>query len=160
MENEHGEFDSAGEMLQYYFLKEELSDWKIIGSGKRKFVFPVHSFVLSARSLFWRKLTASNFKESQKRVVELDCSEEAITCVLRYMYCFTVELLKLAEHVLEVNYYAEQCELKKLATMCVSAVQSGADTACSIFIESRSFGVASLKCRVGWYDRALVTRNR
>jgi hypothetical protein len=66
------------------------------------------------------------------------------------MYCFTVELLELAEHVLEVNYYAEQYELKKLATMCVSAVQSSvsADTACSIFIESRRFGVALLERRV------------
>jgi hypothetical protein len=65
MENEHEEFDSAGEMLQYSFLKEELSDWKLIGSGKRKFVFPVHSFVLSARGLYWRKLMASKFKESK-----------------------------------------------------------------------------------------------
>ncbi len=57
--------------------------------------------------------------EFQRIEVELDCSEEAIACVLRYMGGFTVELPKLAEHVLEVNYY----ELKKLATMCVSAVQ-------------------------------------
>ena len=66
------------------FLNEDMSDLKILCDKKE---FPVHTFILSVRSIVFKAMFASQFKEATSRTLKIENTDaETMEKFLRFLY--------------------------------------------------------------------------
>ncbi|XP_011302421.1 BTB and MATH domain-containing protein 43-like [Fopius arisanus] len=105
-----------GPGFEYFYLNEELSDFKII-IGEES--LPVHKFLLAASSREFLKMFITPMKESQEnRVVIEDIELPVMKEVLRYIYTHDARALDDVQMALSVLIVAEKYGLESLKHVC------------------------------------------
>ncbi|XP_015122461.1 ARM REPEAT PROTEIN INTERACTING WITH ABF2 isoform X2 [Diachasma alloeum] len=104
--------------FEYFYLNEELSDFKIIIDDQ---TLPVHKFLLAASSREFLKMFVTPMKESQEnRVVIEDIELPVMKEVLRYIYTKETSALNDVHMALSVLVVAEKYGLETLKHVCQS----------------------------------------
>ena len=121
-------FRNGNEVLSHFHLNSDLADVTIhIRSdhsednehdAQSEVTVAAHSFVLCARSRYWRAMLTSQFKESQEKRVTLTASERVVKCVLAFVYKFEHAIPPSAEEVIECSYLAKQWGFDDYAATC------------------------------------------
>ena len=112
-------FRNGNEVLSHFLLNSDLADVTIhICSEHSEVTVSAHSFVLCARSRYWRAMLTSQFKESHEKRVTLNASERVVKSLLAFVYKFEHVIPQSAEEVIECSYLAKQWGFDDYAATC------------------------------------------
>ena len=115
-------FRNGNEVLSHFLLNSDLADVTIHirseHSEHSEVTVSAHSFVLCARSRYWRAMLTSQFKESHEKRVTLNASERVVKSLLAFVYKFEHVIPQSAEEVIECSYLAKQWGFDDYAATC------------------------------------------
>ena len=105
------------------FLNEDMSDLKILCDKKE---FPVHTFILSVRSIVFKAMFASQFKEATSRTLKIENTDaKTMEKFLRFLY---TDQLKQEELDCPLLLMADQYQVDSLTNQCIQKLRSKMDS--------------------------------
>lgn len=113
-----------------------MSDLTIVVKGVQ---FPVHKFILAARSPVFQAMFHNNMQESQSKNMEIcEISPVPFRLLLEYIYKFDVEIT--GESVMELLYLAKKYSFEELRDRCTKFVESNLvpENSCLLLMESEN----------------------